>query len=108
MTNNTKLLLVSALAATLLPNAAALALLRRRSRASKTTDGAKPLGSAPTKPVIYGWFTVDQDCDSSPACLKLETFLRMCNVDFDVKYFSEHQMKKEWAEEDSLAALGQG
>eukprot|EP00529_Nitzschia_sp_RCC80_P028104 CAMPEP_0113445334 /NCGR_PEP_ID=MMETSP0014_2-20120614/3133_1 /TAXON_ID=2857 /ORGANISM="Nitzschia sp." /LENGTH=265 /DNA_ID=CAMNT_0000336383 /DNA_START=63 /DNA_END=860 /DNA_ORIENTATION=+ /assembly_acc=CAM_ASM_000159 len=48
---------------------------------------------APTKPVVYGWMPLAVDADTSPACYKLETFLKMCKVDFDTKYFVDHQMK---------------
>ena len=45
------------------------------------------------KPTVFGFAAIDNDADSSPACLKLETFLKMCGVDFDTRYFVEHQLK---------------
>ena len=49
---------------------------------------------APTKPVVYGWMPLAVDADTSPACYKLETFLKMCKVDFDTTYFVDHKMSE--------------
>ncbi|CAB9513945.1 Failed axon connections homolog [Seminavis robusta] len=55
--------------------------------------GAAKSEPSPNTPIVFGWKALGQDNDSSPACLKLETFLRICKVDFETKHFQEHQMK---------------
>jgi len=54
----------------------------------------RPLESpTPTKPTVYGFQPITPYADSSPACLKLATYLKICKVDFDYKYFPDHEMK---------------
>ena len=49
---------------------------------------------APAKPRVYGFLPIDgHDADASPACLKLETFLKMTSTDFDLLFFPQHEMK---------------
>lgn len=66
-----------------------LILFLRRSN----KEESKKKQVAPSKPILYGWKALSPYADSSPACLKLQTFFKMCKVDFDVVYFEEHQMK---------------
>lgn len=54
---------------------------------NKSPDGSSP---APTKPTLYGFQPLSPDADSSPACLKLATYLKVCGVDCD---FADHEMK---------------
>lgn len=74
-----------AIAAAAVAGAAAIFYLARK----KPSESA----AAPTKLSLYGFCPLEPDADSSPACLKLATFLRMCNADYDHRYFADHAGK---------------
>ena len=59
-----------------------------------SSEEAKTAATAgPTKPIVYGWGAIEPYHDSSPSALKLETYLKICGVEFETVYFEQHQMK---------------
>mmetsp|Transcript_15038 Transcript_15038/g.42463 ORF Transcript_15038/g.42463 Transcript_15038/m.42463 type:complete len:344 (+) Transcript_15038:91-1122(+) len=44
--------------------------------------------------IMYGFLPLDKYPDSSPSCIKLATFLKMCKADFEFVPYTKHQFQQ--------------